>query len=314
MNNRIRLADVATLAETHPNTGRRRKGLSDHTVKKYRVVVNRMVEYFGPERDVTTISPGELYDWQSSLNDKYPRATTGNSYRSTARAVLNALKKRGINVCDLDGVFEFRNEDKGVKAISELNYWRVVISSGLRDAAIAALVTESGMRLGGLAGMKISTTEIWEHPDTGELCLATRVVEKGDKPRIAFGLHLSASLMQAWLEARKNYLALLKIADHDHVWIATDSGQPLAYHSFNDIFNTLKERARIPKHEPTNCHSMRHRFAINRLMNGMPLSIVSKLLGHTDIATTDRVYTTMTDEEIKASFFAAAYRPEYNSR
>jgi len=101
----------------------------------------------------------------------------------------------------------------------------------------------------------------------------------------------------------------MKVPEHDHIWIASDSGKPLSYHSFQEVFDKLKERARIPASEPTNCHSMRHRFAINRLMAGMPLSIVSKLLGHSDMTTTDRVYTTMTDEEIKRSFFAEAHRP-----
>ena len=198
-------------------------------------------------------------------------------------------------------------EERGVKAISELNYWKELVSSGLRDAAMTCLVTESGIRRGGLAGMKISSTEIWSQPDIG-MCLATRVVEKGDKPRIAFGLDLSASLVKSWLDVRKSFMVAMKVPEHDFVWIATDTGQPLSYHSFGNVFDQLKERARIGKSEPTNCHSMRHRFAINKLMVGMPLSIVSKLLGHTDITTTDKVYTTMTDAEIKQVFFDPSYR------
>ena len=305
---RIRLAEVAHLATTNPITQRRRKGLSASTCKKYTVAANRLIEAFGPERDVTTITASELYDWQMSLNDKYDKATTTNSYRATARAIWKQLKKQGIQVCDVVDVFEFRPEERGVKAISELNYWKELASSGLRDAAMAALVTESGIRRGGLAGMRLSTTEFWIS-EIGEQCLATKVVEKGDKPRIAFGLDLSAKLVKTWLDVRKSYLIALRVAEHDHVWIATDSGKPLSYHSFQEVFDKLKERARIPANEPTNCHSMRHRFAISRLMAGMPLSIVSKLLGHSDMTTTDRVYTTMTDEEIKRSFFAEAHRP-----
>jgi len=310
MIDRIRIADVAIVATTSTKTGKPRPGLSKATIKKYHTIANRLAEHFGPERDVTTITSGELYDWQQSLDEKYARGSTTNSYRSTARAMWNQLKKQGVNVCSTEDVFVFRPEHKGIKAISEINYWKELVSSGLRDAAIAALVTESGMRLGGLSGMRLSTTEIWENADSGELCLATKVIEKGDKPRIAFGLHLSASLVRAWLEVRKNYLTAIHVSEHDFMWIATDTGKPLAYTSFSDIFDTLKERARIPKHEPTNCHSMRHRFAISRLMAGMPLSIVSKLMGHADISTTDRVYTTMTDEEIKRSFFAQAYLPK----
>lgn len=311
MINRIRLADIAQAASTNPNTGKRRRGLSGATAKKYTVAQNRLIEFFGSgERDVTTITAGELYDWQESLNDKYDRATTTNSYRSTVRAMWKQLRKQGVQVCEVTDVFEFKPEERGVKAISEVNYWKELASSGLRDAAMAALVTESGMRRGGLAGMKLSTTEIWTHAETGELCLATRVVEKGDKPRIAFGLNLSASLVKAWLDVRKSYMVALKVPEHDFVWIASDTAKPLSYHSFQEVFDQLKERARVPRNEPANCHSMRHRFAINRLMAGMPLSIVSKLLGHSDMSTTDRVYTTMTDEEIKRSFFAEAYRPD----
>ncbi len=308
--NRIRITDLSTTAATNPNTGKRRRGLSASTAKKYTVACNRLAEHFSPERDVTTISAGELWDWSEALNDKYTNTKTTNSYRSTIRAIWRELRKRGIQVCEVTDVFEMKPEERGVKAISEVNYWKELVSSGLRDAAMAALVTESGIRRGGLAGMKLSTTEIWSHAETGELCLATRVVEKGEKPRLAFGLDLSANLMRAWLDVRKHYMVALKVPEHDFVWIASDTAKPLSYHSFQEVFDQLKERARIPRAEPTNCHSMRHRFAINRLMAGMPLSIVSKLLGHSDMTTTDRVYTTMTDEEIKRSFFAEAYRPD----
>lgn len=310
MNNRIRLADVAMFAATDPRT--QRVKISPTTVHTYRTSVRQLVEFLDQERDVTTITPGDLYDFGRWLDKRPLAAATSNTYKRTIRAIWGRLRKRGIEVCDTEEVFEFREENRGVKAVSISNYHKMLASSGLRDALMAALTVESGARRGGLVSMKLSRLRLWRDEKTGEMCLAAGVVEKGEKPRIVYGLNLSATLMSAWLEIRESVLKVMGVDDHDYIFISTETGQPLSIDSVQSVFNRLSQRARIPQTDPTSCHSGRHRFAIERVRAGTPLSIVAELMGHADMQTTAKIYAVLQEEELEEAFFAKATRPTYD--
>lgn len=309
MINRIRLAEAAELATTSPKTKRRRRGLAPSTCKKYIVAQNRLIEMFGPERDVTTITPGELWDWSESLTIKYPNPITANSYRRDVRAMWNHLKKAGIAVCSTDDAFEMEKTTKRIKAISDTNYWRIMAGGGLQDTAMAAILAQSGMRRDALRGMLKSKTEFWQYSDG--LAMATVVQEKGGKYEIKFGLNLAASLLNIWLDVRGQFLAALGVADHDYIWIATDSGGPMSYGNIQAVFDRLKKRGHVPTHEPANPHSFRHHFAQKRAIAGMPLPVLSSMLGHAQISTTE-IYLNIEEDRIRDAFFAKVHQPDYN--
>lgn len=306
---RIRLAEIASSATTSPKTGRRRRGLSPSTVKKYIVAQNRLIEYFGPDRDPTTITPGELWDWSESLSAKYDNPITANSYRSDVKAIWNHLRKAGIAVCSTDDAFEMERTTKRIKAVSDLNFWRIMAGGGLQDVAMAAMLAESGMRRDALRGMLVSKTKFWRTAD-GELAMATVVQEKGGKWEIKFGLNLAASLLNTWLDVRGKFLMALRAEPHDSVWVATDTGKPMSYDNIQNVFERLKKRGRVPVDEPANPHSFRHHFAQKRAIAGMPLPLLKELLGHANQSTTE-IYLGLAEDQIRDAFFAKVYQPEY---
>ncbi len=55
----------------------------------------------------------------------------------------------------------------------------------------------------------------------------------------------------------------------------------------NHLCARLAELAHIPVFGP---HALRHRFATQLIRSGVPLKIVSKILGHSSIATTEQIY------------------------
>ncbi|MBE3042557.1 tyrosine-type recombinase/integrase [Candidatus Bathyarchaeota archaeon] len=55
----------------------------------------------------------------------------------------------------------------------------------------------------------------------------------------------------------------------------------------NRLCGRLAGQAKIPPFGP---HALRHRFATQMIRAGVPIKIVSKILGHSSIATTERIY------------------------
>jgi site-specific recombinase XerD len=81
------------------------------------------------------------------------------------------------------------------------------------------------------------------------------------------------------------------------------SGQVIPIYSnqkTNDYLKEIAEKAGIVK--PLSFHCARHIFAtVITLSNGVPIETVSKMLGHTDIRTT-QIYSRVTDEKIATDF------------
>lgn len=79
----------------------------------------------------------------------------------------------------------------------------------------------------------------------------------------------------------------------DKTTIPTDSiFDNISNQKYNEYLKLLAEAVGIEK--KVTSHVARHTFATHSLELGMPIEIVSKLLGHTDIATT-QIYATITN-------------------
>ncbi len=72
-------------------------------------------------------------------------------------------------------------------------------------------------------------------------------------------------------------------------WVFPDStGQPLRKSNFiRRFWHPLLKRAEVPQ---VKFHSLRHSCATTLTERGVPIEVISRLLGHADIRTTDRIY------------------------
>jgi len=70
---------------------------------------------------------------------------------------------------------------------------------------------------------------------------------------------------------------------------------------YNNIYN-LCERIRLKTHiPPFTPHSFRHYFATRLIKAGVPLIIVSKILGHSDTQTTERIYVHLVSDDLRVT-------------
>ena len=74
-------------------------------------------------------------------------------------------------------------------------------------------------------------------------------------------------------------------------------GTALEIGSFEGNFRSYLERAGINK--PISPHALRNNFAKRCLMAGMDLYTLSRILGHSSVAVTEKAYLDLTDRDLR---------------
>jgi integrase/recombinase XerD len=74
------------------------------------------------------------------------------------------------------------------------------------------------------------------------------------------------------------------------------NGKKMTYRGIQHAIKVSAERAGIDK--PVHVHTLRHSFATHLLENGVDIRKIQKLLGHSNLQTT-QIYTQVSSEEIK---------------
>lgn len=156
----------------------------------------------------------------------------------------------------------------------------------LRDITMLELMYASGLRVSELVKLRLSDINF----EAGFI----RIKGKGDKERVV-------PIAQRTIERIKNYLTqlrpkLLKKRASDYVFL-NNRGQPMTRQRF---WQNLKAMGKIAGVEVTP-HMIRHSFATHLLEGGADLRSLQKMLGHSDISTT-QIYTKVSMDRLKKEY------------
>jgi len=148
-------------------------------------------------------------------------------------------------------------------------------SLAARDLCMVELLYSSGLRVSELVGLKVMDFNL----DAGYV----RVMGKGSKERVV-PAHSRA------IESIKRYLAelrpkLMKNRVSDYMFV-TSRGKPMTRQRF---WQALKKYGKAAGMD-LSPHTLRHSFATHMLEGGADLRSLQKMLGHSDISTT-QIYT-----------------------
>lgn len=158
---------------------------------------------------------------------------------------------------------------------------------GARDRAILETLYSCGLRVSELCSLRIE--------DVDEE--AIRVQGKGGKERI---VPIGAEA----LKSIDSYLAFREGAE-EALFLAS-SGRPIDRQTVWKLVKYYAARAGIGKR--ISPHTFRHSYATHLLENGADLRIIQELLGHADIASTDR-YTRVSSAHLHRAFADFHPRP-----
>lgn len=151
-----------------------------------------------------------------------------------------------------------------------------------RDDAVLELLYGSGLRVAELCSLDCAAIDFTQH--------ALRVWGKGSKERrVPLGEPASDAL-RAWIEIRSD-AAPSEVGD---ALFTNERGHRLTP---RDVRRILDRRSASPTHP----HALRHTYATHLLDGGADLRAVQELLGHADVATTQR-YTHVSKERLTAAY------------
>lgn len=153
--------------------------------------------------------------------------------------------------------------------------------TGIRNRALITLLYRSGLRISEALALKPSDVNLAGH--------AIRVLHgKGDKATTR-GFHPSATdALARWADTRKR-------AGMRGPLFCTLDGRPMHPQYVRAMLGRLAAEAGIDKR--VHPHGLRHTFAVELERAGTPVTVISKLLGHSSVAVTSRYLDHLTNNQ-----------------
>lgn len=155
-----------------------------------------------------------------------------------------------------------------------------------RDDAVLEVLYGSGLRVSELCTLTSSALDL----DRG----AATVWGKGSKERRVPLSQPAVDALRSWLPLRHDVIAVHPDGEHADVLFGNERGKPITP---RDVRRIVDRRSPVPTHP----HALRHSFATHLLDGGADLRAVQELLGHSDVATTQR-YTHVSRERLSAAY------------
>lgn len=137
-----------------------------------------------------------------------------------------------------------------------------------RMSAIIELLLQTGIRIGELTALKLS--------DINKDSLHIQPIEKHDERTVPLNKRAQ--------EALNRYLEVRPKVEEDHLFV-TKSGKPFL---IRNIRTSVERYFRLAEIKNAKVNDLRHTFVAHHLKHGASIVLLSKILGHKRLSTTER--------------------------
>lgn len=267
------------------------KNKAHATILAYGKDIDQLVEFLA-KKGIKNAEEVKLEDLQAFSEELF-----ANKY--TAKSV-----SRKIN--SIKSFFRFLREQKGLESDPSLFLPHPKVESkppriltpteyrALRDAcradprtaAIVEILLQTGIRIGELAQIQLDDIKFSEGTEPGEL----RIPDRPRHPGRTIPLNKVAQ------EAIKRYLQVRPKSKNKTLFI-TKTGNPLLIRNIRTSIDRYFKAAGI---ENAKVNDLRHTFIATQLSAGVPLTTISKLVGHKRLTTTETYLRYVKTPEVKA--------------
>ena len=266
---------------------------SPHTISAYLSDVNLFIEWVGRQSIVTpdAVTKDVVRQYIGFLTTmKMAKRTTGRKLAALRRYFGWLTRNQKISVDPTIGVRTPSDTGRLPKVLTNEQLgallhtddtdqpdWKIA-----RDTAVIELLYGSGLRVSELCSLDVDSINVKQ--------LAVSVMGKGGKERRVPVGEPSLVALKQWVALRTEV-----VANSSTVALFVNSrGTRLGT---RDVRRIIDARSLAPTHP----HALRHTYATHLLDNGADLRAVQELLGHADVATTQR-YTHVSKERLKSAY------------
>jgi integrase/recombinase XerD len=270
--------------------------LSKNTEEAYGKDILAFLEFLKNQQKTSfsQVEQEDIFSYLDVLHKKNYAPASICRHLVSIKVFFRFLRKEGVIPADVSRYFDmpriwqllptFLSYDEVEKLIQSPNKKDFV---GARDKAVLELLYATGMRVSEVCNAKMEDLE----KDF------IKVHGKGKKDRVVPVGKKAIEAIEHYLKFRKSSEPFLflsnkgKKIDRITVW------RQIKYYA---------KKAEIDKN--ISPHTLRHSFATHLLENGADLRLIQDMLGHEDIATTDR-YTHVSQNHLKKAFQSFHPRP-----
>ena len=166
--------------------------------------------------------------------------------------------------------------------------------TGIRNRALLTLLYRSGLRVSEVLAVRPSDVDMARH--------AIRLLDTKSGRAQTRGFHPSADdALARWIDTRK------ALGTGTGKLFCTLAGTPLSDDYVRGLLRRLGAKAGISKR--VHPHGLRHTFAVELEAAGTPVTVISKLLGHSSVAVTARYLDHLTNGQAVTALEGADLPP-----
>lgn len=269
------------------------KGLSKNTLDSYSTDLKKFLVFLGQRESAPGVAGApDIVDFIEKLRNGGYSVSTVCRYISSIKALFKYMLIENLREEDpSENIQTPKRWERLPKALSidevmELLDAGFAGTTALRDSAMLELLYSSGLRVSELVSLK--TADI--HFDAGFV----KVLGKGSKERVVPMNTRAVVKMKRYIGEERQGLSRKRGSPY---LFLTRRGGPMTRQRFWQTMKGLGKRLGIE----ISPHTVRHCFATHLLEGGADLRSVQKMLGHSDISTT-QIYTKVTTDRIKKVF------------
>lgn len=271
------------------------KGFTAKTIKNKQQDYKQLMQFLLEKRAVTELESITIHDLKAYIRQKQKDGLQPSSIKSTHK-IISAFFNWSVGEGYIkENLMKSVETPKQIKKIfkcftvkevhSMINSFSTNDFIEIRNRCIISMLADCGLRSIEVRGLK--TVNIRE---------STILVHgKGGKDRIIFISPVLKKILIKYERIKKHYVEK-KMINSDYYFV-TYKGTNLSNVALYNVIKEAGERAGI-KDVRVSPHTFRHFFSVQCILNGIDIYTLSKLLGHSDVSTTERYLQSLEDFEL----------------
>lgn len=260
-------------------------GLSERTLKNYKANLESFAAKV--EKSTAKITTDDIRGYIAYLDEtRHLKETSLQTHINTLRAFFGWLTvEEKIKKNPMAKIKSLKLDKKGARqalSVEELERLRDACK-GYREKALVEFLVSTGCRLSEVAQLRAADLNLADR--------SVQVTGKGDKDRVVYFSVRARLMIEEYMMQRKG---------GDGLFVSNKSPyEPLKPRAIQRIVRSLSERAGLEGR--VHPHLLRHTFATHALNGGMDVTVIQRLLGHEDIATT-QIYAELNEEGVRHQY------------